>query len=411
MNDGDQGAIKPWHEPGEGQQSGWGSWKRGLTVYDQFMEAEGIPVYRGIGVEQVQDLPLRYWDRVGGNATFIQLHGTEGMWGMYVVEIPPRAALKVEQHLYEEIVYVVEGRGSAEVWQVNARNKKMFEWAAGTLFAIPLNARHRLVNATNDRVLLLVGTTAPNIMNLLQDIDGVFNCDHAFTGQFNEEDDYYRPQDLLEADPVRGLAMVRSNIVPDLAHSVLPVDNRRSPGFRRIEPHMASENFYMWCGEHETGRYSKAHKHASGAVLVCIGGEGYTYTWPESLGTTPWQDGLGDKVMKQDYRPVGMVSAAPMSGKWYHQHFGVGKTPLRLLAMFGPNDTHRRGGIPGDEGRDLGAIDVKQGGSAIQYRDEDPHVWQEFDQRLRRSGVENRMTAEVLDMTYEFTPREVYRQP
>ena len=33
-----------------------------------------------------------------------------------------------------------------------------------------------------------------------------------------------------------------------------------------------------------------------------------------------------------------MVSAAPMSGDWFHQHFGVSKDPLRMRAWFGPNN-------------------------------------------------------------------------
>ena len=88
---------------------------------------------------------------------------------------------------------------------------------------------------------------------------------------------------------------------------------------------MAGNRFYLWIGQHETGRYSKAHKHASAAVLVCVKGKGYTYTWPEALGTTPWKDGKADKILRQDYEPVGLVSAAPMSGDWFHQHFGIGK--------------------------------------------------------------------------------------
>src|SRR5262249_17400907 len=81
-----------------------------------------------------------------------------------------------------------------------------------------------------------------------------------------------------------------------------------SPGSRRVEPFMAGTRFYLWIGQHETGRYSKAHKHASAAVLVCIKGKGYTYTWPEPLGTTPWKDGSADKILRQDYEPVGLVS-------------------------------------------------------------------------------------------------------
>jgi hypothetical protein len=43
------------------------------------------------------------------------------------------------------------------------------------------------------------------------------------------------------------------------------------------------------------------------------------------LGPTPWKDGHADKVLRQDYEPVGMVSAAPMSGDWFHQHSASAK--------------------------------------------------------------------------------------
>ena len=34
---------------------------------------------------------------------------------------------------------------------------------------------------------------------------------------------------------------------------------------------------------------------------ICLKGKGYTYTWPDRLGTTPWQDGKADEVLRQDY--------------------------------------------------------------------------------------------------------------
>ena len=79
-------------------------------------------------------------------------------------------------------------------------------------------------------------------------------------------------------------------------------------------------------------------------MLICVKGKGYTYTWPEALGTQPWKDGKADKVMRQDYEPVGMVSAAPMAGDWFHQHFGISKDPLRLTAWFGINNSARAQG-------------------------------------------------------------------
>ena len=81
-----------WHEPEKGENAGIGSWNRPNSPYDNFMESQGIPIHRGIGVHRVQDLPLKPWQRLGGKGTFIQLYGTEGLWGCYVVEVPGRRA-------------------------------------------------------------------------------------------------------------------------------------------------------------------------------------------------------------------------------------------------------------------------------------------------------------------------------
>src|SRR5262249_7651137 len=94
-----------WHEPHAGQRAGFGKFGRPKTAYALFMEQEGIPVFRDIGVRRVQDLPLAPWQRLGGRGTYIQLHGTEGKWGCYVVEVPGAGALNAEKHLYEEIFY------------------------------------------------------------------------------------------------------------------------------------------------------------------------------------------------------------------------------------------------------------------------------------------------------------------
>jgi len=380
-----------WHEPSGNQKAGLGTFKRVTTPYDRFMEEQEIPIVRAVGVSKVQDLPLKPWKRMGGNGSFIQLWGTEGLWGAYVVEVPGAGALNVEKHMYEEQYLVVEGRGTTEVWQEGGK-KHVFEWQKGSLFAIPLNCYHRIVNAASSPALLLGGTTAPPAMNLYDNDDFIFNNGYTFIDRFNGQDDYFKPTDDLAPDPVRGLAMRRTNIVPDIVNCELPLDNRRSPGYRRIEPHMAKNRFYMWIGQHETGRYSKAHRHASAAVLICVKGKGYTYTWPSDIGPTPWRDGKSDQVFRVDYEPVGMVSAAPMSGDWFHQHFGTSKEALRLTAWFGANNSRsRKPGRPGEAQKDLGAIDIRDGGSAIPYDEEDPFIRREYEGTLAREGAVSRM--------------------
>ena len=394
----DATSDKHWHEPKAGKNAGFGDFKRPQMPYDRFMEAEGVPVFRGIGVRRVQDLPMAPWKRLGGRGSYIQLYGTEGLWGMYVVEVPGAGALNPERHLYEKIVLVVEGRGSTEVWQDGQSKPHVFEWQKGSLFTIPLNAHHRIINAASSPALLLCGTSAPNQINLTDNIDFVFNCPYVFKDRFSGEEDFFKPKDDIEPDPVRGLAMRRTNIIPDIITTELPLDNRRSPGYRRVEPHMGGNRFYTFIGQHETGRYSKAHKHHSTAVLIAIQGKGYTYTWPEALGMTPWKDGHGDKVLRQDYEPVGIVSAAPMSGDWYHQHFGISPGGLRLVAWHGPNNHPAlKAGRPGEAMRDVWAIDVSKGGNAIPYHLEDPFIRAEFEETMRREGAASRMEAVLYD--------------
>jgi mannose-6-phosphate isomerase-like protein (cupin superfamily) len=383
---------RKWQAPtDEKTKAGYGKFLRPKSAYDLFMEEQAIPIYREIGVKKVQDLPRKPWKRMGGSGTFIQLLGTEGLWGCYVVEVPGAGALNAERHLYEELYLVVEGRGTTEVWADGNGKKLTFEWQKGSLFSIPLNAWHRIVNATSSPALLLAGTTAPNAMDLYSNPDFIFNCPYEFKDRFDPTDDYYKPNEEIAPDPVRGLAMRRTNIIPDIIGCELPLDNRRSPGYRRIEPHMTGNNFYLWIGQHQNGRYSKAHAHGSAAVLICLGGKGYTYTWPASLGQTPWKDGKGEFVKRQDYEPVGMVSAAPMSGNWFHAHFGASKEPLRLTAWFGPNAPGRSKGRPGEQNIDYGAIDLKDGGTAIPYYDEDPFLRKEHEETLKQQGIASRM--------------------
>jgi len=381
-----------WHEPTGNQRAGHGKFARAKLPYDVFMDAEDIPVVREIGISKVQDLPRKQWKRKGGLGTYIQLYGTEGKWGSFVVEVPGAGALNPERHMFEEIYFVIDGHGSTEVWLDGESKRHVFEWQPGSMFSIPMNAWFRIVNSRSSPALLLAGNSAPPVMNLFSNKDAVFNNDFKFYDRFSGADDFYKPNDNIEPDPVRGLAMRRTNFIPDIVNCELPLDNRRSPGYRRIQPFMTDNSFYMWIGQHETGRYSKAHAHGSAAVLICIKGKGYTYTWPESAGVQPWEAGNGHLVERVDYEPVGMVTAAPGGMNWYHQHFGVSKEPLRLTAWYGPNAAvGQQPGRPGEKLTDFGAIDIDEGGTAIPYSMEDPHIRKEYEETLRANGAETRM--------------------
>jgi gentisate 1,2-dioxygenase len=89
----------------------------------------------------------------------------------YVCGIPPGKQTEPQRHLFEEIIYVIAGRGGTSIWQDGAA-RLSFEWAPGSVFAIPLNSSYQHFNGSRDEpVRLLAGTTCPRMINLFHNED------------------------------------------------------------------------------------------------------------------------------------------------------------------------------------------------------------------------------------------------
>jgi hypothetical protein len=82
-----------------------------------------------------------------------------------------------------------------------------------------------------------------------------------------------------------------------------------------------------------------------------------------------------------------MISAAPGANRWFHQHFGSSNGPLRLMAWYGPNAAPGRipGIPPGEKVLDAGSVDIPDGGTAIPYYMEDPHIREEYEAMLAKA--------------------------
>jgi quercetin dioxygenase-like cupin family protein len=290
----------------------------------------------------------------------------------------------------------MEGSGTTELEPGDRGPSQLFEWQAGSLFAIPMNVSHRLVNATDRRALLLAGTSAPPVFNLFDSQEFVFGDDFKFTDRYNGESDYFDYKNDYFADPKHGRAIQITSFLPDIVDSEMPLDNQRNPGMRRTEPHMAGSNFYLKIMQQVIGRYTKAHFHAASAVLICLRGRGYTFTWPKPLGIHPFADGNGHLVKRVDYGPGGIVAAAPGGGEWLHQHFAVGAEPLRLLVYNGPMDVFSQGRAPGEE-IVAGHVGISEGGRSVEYRDEDPYFREEFERMLALDGLTSTMPAHLYE--------------
>jgi mannose-6-phosphate isomerase-like protein (cupin superfamily) len=391
-------ADDQFEEPTGSVRAGTMKVARVPTAYTRYMEGEGIPIHRGPGVHDVRELELKPWGRLGANACFIDLDNTTDLIGLQVIEIPPGGATEPMRHVFEEKYWVVEGEGTTELSLPDGSAKQRFEWHKNSLFAIPLNAKYQFVNARSTPALLLAGNAAPHMINSFDNLDFIFGCDYPFLSRYDGSADFYKPNTETLATPELGRAMWRTNIIPDIVDCDLPLDNQRSPGYRRIEPNMAGGYFWCFIGQHVPGRYSKAHSHSSGAVIMCIKGSGYTFNWPSEIGPTPWKDGMADQVERVDYVQGGIVAAAPGGGKWFHQHFGGSgqAEPLRQLFWYG--------GPPGFQYLEYGPknktntwtnADIEEGGRSVSYRTEDPYVRQEFERMITGNGGHSTMDPQL----------------
>ena len=388
----------PYEEPTqEKDRAGNMRFKLPPTPWERHQMDEGIPIYRGVGVYDSRELPREPWKRMGGLGTFIELSGLANRTAMYVVEIPPGESLNAERHLYEERFFVLEGRGSTEIWTDDRPTPQAFEWAQYSVFSPPINTWHRIVNATSRPALLLAATSGPLMFNTFDDHDFIFENGYNFPSRYSEDPDYFKPREEFDPRPGRGSAQLSSNLIPDAANGYLPLDNGRGPGYRAFRPVMAGNiTIDGFIAEYPTGRYSKAHSHESGAVLVCMRGKGYSYTWPAELGSRPWEAGRGEEVMRQEYTVGGMVSAAPGGDNWYHQHFAISEGPFRVFNFTGTSRVIKPGYSHLDDVA-AGPAERSEGGTALPYHEEDPFVRDYYARRLTEEGGTVDMPPEVYD--------------
>jgi len=352
------------------------------TPYFQWMERQGIPMVGGYGLEDVRDVELARWPKMGGQAAFINLYGMEGVTGMYVAEIPAGGALEPEKHFYEEVICILNGHGATEVWQEGAR-KQAFEWGPWSLFAPPLNAWHRLINGGREPIKFLAVTNAPVVMDVVHDEKFVFNCPYVFSERYSGAEDFFKVGQKRYENGMQHIW--ETNFISDIQLANLDARDVKGSGVRITQFELSGNSLIGHLAQWPAGRYHKAHYHGAGAILFGLQSSGYVLLWNKELGTRPYESRRGDEVIKIKWKE-GSIYCPP--GGWFHQHFNTGPTPARHLAIRYGSRLYPIGFKIADKRSEDGVyIDVKQGGTLIQYEDEDPAIRRHYEEELTKSNV------------------------
>jgi oxalate decarboxylase/phosphoglucose isomerase-like protein (cupin superfamily) len=352
------------------------------TAYFQWMARQGIPVIDGYGIEDVREVEMDFWPRLGGRAALINLYGMEGVTGMYVAEISAGGALEPEKHFYEEVICILSGQGATEVWQ-GGGTKQMFEWGPWSLFAPPLNAWHRLINGGRQPVKFLAVTNAPLVMDVFHNEDFVFNCPYTFSDRYSGADGFFNVgQKRYES----GMQHIwETNFIMDIQSATLDQREVKGAGVRITQFELSSNGLIGHLAQWPAGRYHKAHYHGPGAILLGLQSSGYVLLWSKELGIEPYRSGRGEGVVEVKWKE-GSVYCPP--GGWFHQHFNTGAQAARHLAIRYGSRIHPIGFKIADKRSEDGVyIDVKRGGTLIEYADEDPYIRKHYEDEMKKTGV------------------------
>jgi len=338
------------------------------TPYTRWVAAEGLEIVSGHYIRDLRSLELRPWARRGGRGVFVNHDASRTSNDCYVCEIPRGGELAPQRQLFEEMILILDGRGSTRVWN-DAGREVTFEWQAGSMFAIPLNTWHQHRNLSGlEPARFVSSTNLPPVLNLYDDVEFVFGTPRDFPHRFDGERDYF----AAKAD-MKGL-LLDTNFVPDALTLPLISASERGAGGGHIRFSMAKGSMNSHISEFPVGTYKKGHRHGPGAHVIVLTGTGYSLMWPE-----------GEEPRRYDWSAGSLVIPPNM---WFHQHFNTGASPARYLAF-----KHEGVAIRNAQGVPKAWISRRLGGDQIDYADEQPGIRQTFAGELARSGVTPAMQA------------------
>jgi len=345
-----------------------------IDTYLDWVARESIPVLEDFGLDllSVETAP---WPRVGGSArgAYVHVKGRGDFVNAYVCELPPGGRTDPQRHLFEEVVYVLAGRGSTTI-KTDEGARHSFEWGTGSLFALPLNTQYQHFNTSGREAARFAAVTGlPLVLNAFHNERFVFDNPFSFADRHGEARFFRGEGEFLPVKP--GRHQWQTNFVPDLRSFKLEAWERRGVGSANIKFILADGTMHAHMSELAVGTYKKAHRHGPDFHIFPVTGHGYSLLWYEGerdFRRIDWQHGWV-------YAPTDQI---------FHQHFNTASHPSRYLAVaFGsiryPFSSDKKG-LFGD-GSDQA---ISRGGRQIEYDDEDPRIRAIFEAELRQHGVE-----------------------
>jgi mannose-6-phosphate isomerase-like protein (cupin superfamily) len=336
-----------------------------IDAYADWAKGEGIPIVEGAAID-LFGVETKPWPRYGVSGALVHAASRGDLCNMFVLQIEPGKATIPQRHLYEEVMFVLEGQGSAVV-ERSSGERRSFEFGKGSLFCLPLNMSYRLFNTSGkDAVRIAVVSNLPMVMKQFRNEDFVFSNPFEFGERWGDEK-YYRGEGTFI--PTREQRhMWETNLVPDVVTFDHMTDSpHRGKGSKNIQFVLGESTMHAHISEVAVGAYKKAHLHGDGLHILQLGNEGYSLYWKP-----------GEEPRRVDWK-YGMVHA-PTSYEW-HQHFNVSDRPGRYMPV--SYGGYRFPFLRTTRENIMHSYETKTA-RQIEYEDEDPKIRKLFDDERRR---------------------------
>src|SRR5438477_10133781 len=194
-------------------------YKDTVSAYDRWVADQGVPIHEGHHIPDLRAVELGPWPERECSAAFLKLAGQEAVSEARVSEIAPGQTLPRIRFGFDELVYVVDGRGLTTVWRDDGSSTS-FEWQKHSLFLIPRHHTHQIGNTQGQRpARLLHYNYLPFIMDAVPDIAFFLNNPHsvpdADAGPVAEL--YSEAKAIERTRPTGGTSFLwRGNFFPDM---------------------------------------------------------------------------------------------------------------------------------------------------------------------------------------------------
>ena len=98
------------------------------TPYLRWVRDEGLDLISAHYIRNLRTVELKPWARRGGKGVYINHEASRTSNDCYVCEIAPGKKLEPLRQLFEEMILVLDGRGSTSVWKKASRAPSLWPW-------------------------------------------------------------------------------------------------------------------------------------------------------------------------------------------------------------------------------------------------------------------------------------------